>query len=104
MRWVLFIVFYLALGLYALQAIKVVSRLSWVYYLFIVISLLVLGNFVYQFTMSEAQGRVMNPAKSYAFGLLLTMIAFQLNNDYFSFFRRYFSNIFGFLWQIIWGE
>lgn len=42
------------------------------------VSLLVLGNFIYQFTFGEAQGRVLSRPKSYAFGLLLTVIIFQL--------------------------
>ncbi|MEJ1222713.1 metallophosphoesterase [Sediminicola sp. 1XM1-17] len=78
LRWVIFIVIYLALGLYTLQALKTVSRYPWVYYAFILMSLLVLGNFVYQFTVGDDTGRVLNRPKSYAFGLLLTMLTFKL--------------------------
>ncbi|MET6989072.1 metallophosphoesterase [Sediminicola arcticus] len=78
LRWVIFIAIYLALGLYALQALKTVSRYPWVYYTFIFLSLLVLGNFVYQFTIGDDTGRVLNRPKSYAFGLLLTMLTFKL--------------------------
>ena len=78
LRWIIFIAIYLALGLYALQALKTVTRYPWVYYLFIAIALLVLGNFIYQFTLGEEEGRVLSKPKSYAFGLLLTVMAFQL--------------------------
>ncbi len=78
LRWIIFIAIYLALGLYTLQALKTVSRYPWVYYAFILLSLLVLGNFVYQFTVGDDTGRVLNRPKSYAFGLLLTMLTFKL--------------------------
>jgi len=78
LRWILFILVYLALGLYALQALKTITRLPWVYYLFIAVCLLVLGNFIFQFTWGEAEGRVLSRPKSYAFGFLITVITFQL--------------------------
>ncbi len=78
LRWAIFIVIYLALALYTLQALRAATRYPWVYYLFIALSLLVLGNFIYQFTLGEVPGRVLSRPKSYAFGFLLTMMAFQL--------------------------
>ncbi len=78
LRWVIFIAFYMLLGFYTLQALKTTSRFPWVYYTFITISLLVLGNFIFQFTLGETEGRVLSRPKSYAFGFLLTMLTFQL--------------------------
>ncbi|WP_072994611.1 metallophosphoesterase [Pseudozobellia thermophila] len=78
LRWILFIIIYTVLGLYTLQALRTVTRHPWVHYLFIAISVLVLGNFIYQFTFGEAEGRVLSRPKSYAFGLLLTVLVFQL--------------------------
>jgi len=78
LRWIIFIAVYLALGLYTLQALKTATRYPWVYYLFIAIAVLVLGNFIYQFTFGEAEGRVLSRPKSYAFGLLLTVLTFQI--------------------------
>ncbi|MBT8377049.1 MAG: metallophosphoesterase, partial [Bacteroidia bacterium] len=46
-------------------------------YLFIGMVLLVIGNFIVQFTVSS-EGRVLNPAKSYAFGFLLATMALFL--------------------------
>ena len=78
LRWIIFIAVYIVMGLYALQALKTVTRYPWVYYLFIAIAVLVLGNFIYQFTLGEEEGRVLSRSKSYAFGFLLTVLAFQL--------------------------
>ncbi|MFC4096222.1 metallophosphoesterase [Euzebyella saccharophila] len=96
LRWIIFIVLYLALGLYTLQALKTVTRYPWVYYLFIAIALLVLGNFIYQFTLGEEEGRVLSKPKSYAFGLLLTVMAFQLITILFLFSEDIFRLLTGF--------
>ena len=53
-RWLLFILVYILLCLYTLQALRSGTRLPWVHYLYIAISLVVLGNFIYQFTWGEA--------------------------------------------------
>ncbi|MBT8377441.1 MAG: metallophosphoesterase, partial [Bacteroidia bacterium] len=62
-RWILFIIIYLFLSFYGFQAIKTITKQSWVHYLFIGMVLLVIGNFIVQFTVSS-EGRVLNPAKS----------------------------------------
>lgn len=78
LRWLVFIVVYLALGLYTLQALRSGTRFPWVYFLYTGVSLLVLGNFIYQFTFSEDPGRVLSRPKSYAFGFLLAVLVFNL--------------------------
>ncbi len=78
LRWIVFIVIFITLGIYSLQAIKAATRYPWVYYAYMALSLFVLGNFIYQFTMGDAPGRVLSVSKSYAFGLLLAMISFML--------------------------
>lgn len=77
LRWVVFILIYSLFSAYGFQAIKTVTRLSWVHYLFIVVAVLVAGNFIYQFSLGS-EGRVLNPAKSYAFGLLLAFMSINL--------------------------
>lgn len=84
-RWLIFIVVYLALSLYTLQALRSGTRFPWVYFLYIAIALLVLGNFVYQFTFSEDPGRVLSRPKSYAFGFLLAILVFNLITIFFLF-------------------
>ncbi len=103
LRWIVFIIIYIALGLYTLQALKTVTRYPWVYYLFITIAILVLGNFIYQFTLGEAQGRVLSRPKSYAFGLLLTVLAFQIITILFLFSEDVFR-LFSGLYQKVSGN
>ncbi|WP_149304624.1 metallophosphoesterase [Pareuzebyella sediminis] len=102
LRWIIFIIAYIALGLYTLQALKTASRYPWVHYLFMVVSILVLGNFIYQFTVGEEPGRVLSRSKSYAFGFLLTMliffsvtILFLFSEDIFRFFTGVYHKVFG---------
>lgn len=77
MRWLIFAVVFLLLTFYGFQAIKTVSKSPWVHYIFIGVALLIVGNFIIQFTMAS-EGRVLSPAKSYAFGFLLSFILFNL--------------------------
>ncbi|MCJ7467275.1 MAG: metallophosphoesterase [Maribacter sp.] len=102
LRWILFVLIYLAMGLYSLQALKTATRYPWVYYLFMVVSLVVLGNFIYQFALGGDDGRVLSRPKSYAFGFLLTIVTFQLitiiflfSEDLFRFFSGSYYRIFG---------
>jgi len=78
LRWIIFIAFYLLLGFYTLQALKTASRYPWVHWTFITLSLVVIGNFIFQFTVGEEPGRVLSRPKSYAFGFLIAMLAFQI--------------------------
>ena len=103
LRWIIFILIYLGLGVYVLQALKTVSRFPWVFFTYIAISLLVLGNFIYQFTLGEEVGRVLSRPKSYAFGFLLTMMVFKVIAVIFLFSE----DIFRFLsatYYRFWGE
>ncbi len=76
-RWLIFILIYAVVDFYAFQAIKTITKNNWIHYLHIAISILVVGNFIYQFTQTST-GRVLTPEKSYALGFLLTIIALKL--------------------------
>jgi len=100
MRWLIFIAIYAVIDFYAFQAIKTITKNSWFYYLHIAISVLVVGNFIYQFTQ-ESTGRVLTPEKSYAFGFLLTLIAIKVvvvpilfGEDVFRFFEGTYNKLF----------
>lgn len=102
LRWIFFVVVYLVLCFYALQALKTATRYPWVYYFYMAVSLVVLGNFIYQFTFGEAGGRVLSRPKSYAFGFLLAILTFNLitilflfSEDIFRFFNGLYHRIFG---------
>ncbi|SEP77282.1 hypothetical protein SAMN05421824_0274 [Hyunsoonleella jejuensis] len=77
LRWIIFILFYLFISFYGFQAIKTVTKSAWVHYIFIALALIIAGNFIIQFTV-YSEGRVLNPAKSYAFGFLLAFISLGL--------------------------
>ncbi len=77
LRWLLFICFYTCIILYAFQALKTVTKNTWAYYIFFALAIIVAGNFILQFTIA-AEGRVLNPAKSYAFGFLLTFVSLAI--------------------------
>ncbi|MFC7445739.1 metallophosphoesterase [Mesoflavibacter profundi] len=77
MRWILFIVIYLLFNFYAFQSVKTLTGKKWVYVMFFALTLIVLANFIYQF-ITPTEGRVLTPAKSYALGFLLTIIALKV--------------------------
>lgn len=102
LRWILFIAVYAALSLYTLQALRSVTRFPWVHYLYLAISILVLGNFIYQFTFGEEAGRVLSRPKSYAFGFLLAILTFNsitilflFSEDIFRFFMAGYRKLSG---------
>lgn len=76
-RWIIFIIIYIIIDFYAFQAIKTVTKKTWVHFLLIALSVVVVGNFIYQF-LQVSDGRVLTPAKSYAFGFLLTLLALKV--------------------------
>lgn len=86
LRWIIFVIIYTVFGLYAFQALKTATKISWLHYLYIVVSLLAVGNFIYQFSVGN-EGRVISLSMSYAFGLLLSVMAFNLVLLVFLFFE-----------------
>jgi hypothetical protein len=76
-RWIIFIIIYSLLTLYAFQAIKTVTKQSWLHYLFLGLAVIIVGNFIIQFTVTS-EGRVLSPAKSYALGFLLSFMSINL--------------------------
>ena len=77
MRWIIFIVFFLLIEIYAYQALKTLTRNYWVIILYFVITAAVLGNFLYQW-LSPVEGSVLTGARGYAFGFLLSVLLFKL--------------------------
>ena len=77
MRWIIFIAIYIFFTIYGFQAVKTAFKSQWVNYVFLLIALLVIGNFIFQFT-ATSEGRVLTPSKSYAFGFLLAYLSLVL--------------------------
>jgi predicted MPP superfamily phosphohydrolase len=69
MRWIIFVIIYIVLDIYAYQAFKTITRHSWIYIVYLVLSLGVLGYMLYQFNVPEKQG--LTGARSYAIGFFL---------------------------------
>ncbi|WP_029035782.1 metallophosphoesterase [Salinimicrobium terrae] len=69
MRWIIFIVIYIVLDIYAYQAFKTVTRHSWIYFIYLALSLGILGYLLYQFNVPEKQG--LTGARGYAIGFFL---------------------------------
>jgi hypothetical protein len=76
-RWIIFAILYVFLVVYGYQAIKTLTKNRWIYFVFIALALLVVGNFTFQFTVAS-DSRVLSQPKSYAFGLLLAFMSFSL--------------------------
>ncbi len=94
-RWIIFVIIYVIFSIYTLQALKTASRFPWIYYIFIGISLIVLSNFIFQFTWGDDTGRVLNRPKSYAFGFLIALITFNIITIFFLFSEDIFRFISG---------
>jgi hypothetical protein len=77
-RWILFITFYVVLDWYAFQALKTVTKSTWIYWIYWLVSLLVFGNLIYHVAIDTGQGSVLTPIKSYAFGFFLALIVPKL--------------------------
>ncbi len=100
LRWIIFLLFFAVVDFYAFQAIKTITKSKWIYVAHFSVSLLVVGNFVYQF-LQPSQGRVLTPEKSYAFGFLLTLMVLKLvvvpvlfSEDVFRFFAGTYNKFF----------
>ena len=77
MRWIIFALIFCIFSIYGYQAIKTVTKSTWFHYLYLAIALLIASNFIYQFSI-QSEGRVLNPAKSYAIGFLLAFMSLNL--------------------------
>ncbi len=75
MRWLLFIAFYLLIDIYAYQALRSLNRSWLVAVVYFLISLLVIGNFVYQW---QSSGGGFFSAIGFAFGIVLAFLLAKL--------------------------
>ncbi|MBM1105953.1 metallophosphoesterase [Aurantibacter crassamenti] len=77
-RWFFFVTLYCLFSFYVFQALKTATKFQWVYYVATAISVLVLFNFIYQWTFGASEGRVLSRPMSYAAGLLMAVISFKI--------------------------
>ena len=77
MRWFLFICFYILVDIYAFQAIKTLTKHNWIYISYIILSLIVLGNFIYQFSQPNPSGGF-SGGRGYAMGFVLAFMVSKI--------------------------
>lgn len=77
LRWIIILVIFLAIDIYAFQAFRTLFKSSWVQWCYFLVSLLFLGALVYQFTM-RADSRQMSHGTMYFFGTFLAFIVLKL--------------------------
>lgn len=73
MRWIIFVVIFLLLQWYAFQAVRTLTKNSWVYWSYWLVGLFIVGNIIYQFN-SGGDNRTLTPMRSYAIGFLMTFM------------------------------
>ncbi|MEM7186098.1 MAG: metallophosphoesterase [Bacteroidota bacterium] len=71
-RWIIFILIYIAVDIYAFQAIRTLTRNQWVNGIYVFVSVAILGMFIYQISYG-APNRMMNPVRMYTFGAFLAL-------------------------------
>tara|TARA_R110002072_G_scaffold303113_1_gene494189 strand:- start:93173 stop:94399 length:1227 start_codon:yes stop_codon:yes gene_type:complete len=77
MRWIIFIAIYVAIDVYAFQALKTVTNSRWIYTLWVLISIGLLGLVIYQLSLAGSS-RTMSPARMYTFGFFLAVFVPKL--------------------------
>ncbi|MCW9037893.1 metallophosphoesterase, partial [Altibacter sp.] len=98
-RWIIFIVIYILVDLYAFQAIRTVTRNVWLHWGYVIVSLGVLAMLIYQLTAGSST-RTMTPERMYVFGIFLVvfipklvLIIFMFGEDIFRVFAGLFSKL-----------
>ncbi len=101
LRWAIFIAIYVLVDIYAFQAFKSLTRSPWVYGIYILISLFVLGALIYELSFAGSP-RMMEPPKMYVFGIFLAvfvpkliLIIFMFGEDIIRLFVGLFSKVAG---------
>jgi len=99
MRWLLFFVIYIAIDIYAYQAIKTLTKSSYIAWIYGLISMTVLGLLVYQIAQMGSQ-RFHDPSRMYVFGFFISLLVPKLlliimmfGEDVFRFFEWIFSKL-----------
>ncbi len=77
MRWFLFICFYILVDIYAFQAVKTLTRHNWIHISYVLLSLFVLGNLIYQFSQPNPSGGF-GSGRGYAMGIVLAFVVSKI--------------------------
>lgn len=96
MRWILFVLFYILVDIYAFQAIRTLVRSPWVSAFYFLISAAVILGLYYELSFIGS-GKMMRPPKMYFFGIFLAVFVPKLSIIIFMFgedIGRFFVGIF----------
>ena len=94
MRWLVFAALYVGLAWYCFQAFKTSFRNPLFAQMYMASAILVLGFFIFQFTVVSSEFREMNIYKSYAMGFVGSWFLFSLGVVFF----LVFEDVFRLLW------
>ncbi|MFI1744468.1 metallophosphoesterase [Thalassobellus sediminis] len=72
LRWIIFLIIFIVADLYAFQAFKTVVKNNWIQILYWLVSILVLGNFVFRYYGLNRDD--FTHAHAYAFGFLIAVL------------------------------
>ncbi|SFW68791.1 hypothetical protein SAMN02927921_03323 [Sinomicrobium oceani] len=76
-NWILFVFIYVLTGFYAFQAIRVFTRSPYILLAYVVLTLVVVVNFMYHFAFYQGEKGISGD-RSYALAYLLILMVFQL--------------------------
>jgi len=96
-RTLIFVFIFFILGFYAFQAIKNATKQQWIYWLYVLVTIIVIGNFIYQFFLANNVTREMTKPKTYAFTFVMILFVFQLFTVLFLFIEdivRFFIGVY----------
>ncbi len=101
MRWILFILIYILVDIYAFQAVRTLTKSPWVLWFYFLISIVVLAGLFYELSFAGS-GKMMQPPKIYFFGIFLAVfvpkliiILFMFGEDIGRFFVGIFMKVAG---------
>lgn len=101
MRWILFVVVYILVDIYAYQAFRTLTKSVWLPWIYFFISLCVLAGLFYELSFMGT-GKMMQPPRMYFFGIFLAffvpkliIIIFMFGEDIGRFFLGIFMKVAG---------
>ncbi|HSP83738.1 MAG TPA: metallophosphoesterase [Gillisia sp.] len=77
MRWIIFIIIYFVINFYSFQSLKTISRSNWVLAAYVILSLAILVNLIYQLSQPNPEGGFTGD-RGYAIGFMLAFMAANL--------------------------
>lgn len=77
MRWIILVAAYLIVDIYSYQAIRVFSKNLWVAVFYFLVSVVVIGNLIYQFNQPAGSG-TFSGARGYAIGIFLAFFVSKI--------------------------